>query len=196
MKEVCFFATDQHCLKSVFQRFLIKFTLMSPENTIRGLANNLDVFKAQLENIDNVAAIFKPSPDKWCMLEVLCHLVDEEKEDFCTRVQYVLEDPSKPLPNFDPTGWVESRNYMAQDFGAKAEEFFVERSKSINWLESLENPQWNNTYHHPKIGQMSAELFLANWLAHDYIHIRQLNRLAYEYHQYQSEIDLSYAGNW
>jgi hypothetical protein len=130
------------------------------------------------------------------MLEVICHLIDEEKEDFRIRVQYVLEDPTKPLPKFDPSGWVESRNYISQDFDAKAEEFSAERTKSIKWLESLENPQWNNTYDHPKLGPMSAYFFLANWLAHDYIHIRQFNRLAYEYHMDQSGIDLSYAGNW
>jgi hypothetical protein len=28
---------------------------------------------------------------------------------------------------------------------------------------------------------MSAEMFLANWLAHDYLHIRQLIRLRYHY---------------
>ena len=169
---------------------------MLPENTIRVLANNLDVFKAQLQNKNQEEVAFKPSTDKWCMLEVVCHLVDEEKEDFRTRVKYVLEDPTRPLPKFDPTSWVVSRNYIGQDFIAKKEEFFTERKKSITWLKSLDSPQWDNTYPHPKLGPMSAALFLENWLAHDYIHIRQLNRLAYEYHQHNSKFDLSYAGNW
>ena len=89
-----------------------------------------------------------------------------------------------------------SRNYLGQDYEAKLAEFLLEREKSIAWLRSLVDPKWDNTYLHPKLGPMSAELFLANWLAHDYIHIRQINRLAFEYLQDQSSIDLSYAGNF
>ena len=85
---------------------------------------------------------------------------------------------------------------MGQDYAAKQAEFLDERAKSVAWLESLVDPQWDNTYQHPRLGPLSAELFLANWLAHDYIHIRQLNRLAFEYLQHQTGIDLSYAGNF
>jgi hypothetical protein len=36
----------------------------------------------------------------------------------------------------------------------------------------------------------------ANWLAHDYHHIRQVNRRLYEYLQFKSKANLAYAGNW
>jgi hypothetical protein len=160
------------------------------------LSQNADVLKAQLENKSRAEYIFKPTQDKWCMLEVLCHLVDEEKEDFRTRVEYVLRDPNEQLPMFDPTKWPASRNYMGQDYTAKLDEFLDERAKSVTWLESLVDPQWENAFQHPKLGPLSAELFLVNWLAHDYIHIRQLNRLAFGYLQHQSGTDLSYAGNF
>ena len=169
---------------------------MNPDQVIQRLANNLYVIKAQLQNLSLDEVTFKPAPDKWSMLEVLCHLVDEEKEDFRIRVKYVLEDPTQPLPKFNPVDWVQNRNYAGQNFENKVEEFLNERTKSIEWLESLQEPQWDNTYHHPTAGPMSAKLFLANWLAHDYIHIRQLNRLAYEFHQHRSDVDLNYAGNW
>ena len=169
---------------------------MNPDQVIQSLANNLDIFKAQLQNKSKDEVSFKPSSDKWSMLEVLCHLVDEEKEDFRIRLKYVLEDPFKPLPKFNPVDWVQSRNYEGQNFDDKVIEFLNERVKSIKWLQSLQDPQWQNTHHHSKLGHRSAFLFLANWLAHDYIHIRQLNRLAYEYHRSKSGINLNYAGNW
>jgi hypothetical protein len=165
-------------------------------NIIENLLKNSAVLKSQLQGKSKEEYTFKPSPEKWCMLEVLCHLVDEEMEDFRTRVEYVLRDPNEALPTFDPTKWPASRNYMGQDYSAKLPEFLAEREKSVTWLESLIDPQWDNAYQHPKLGPLSAELFLANWLAHDYIHIRQLNRLAFEYLQHQSRIDLSYAGNF
>jgi hypothetical protein len=39
-------------------------------------------------------------------------------------------------------------------------------------------------------------MIFANWLAHDYLHIRQILRLKYEYLKSISEEDLSYAGEW
>lgn len=169
---------------------------MIHRNIIDNLLKNRTVLNSQLQGKSREEYTFKPTPDKWCMLEVLCHLVDEEKEDFRTRVEYVLRDPNEHLPVIDPTQWPASRNYMGQDYAAKRTEFLDERAKSVTWLESLSNPQWSNAYQHPKLGPLSAELFLANWLAHDYIHIRQLNRLAFGYLQHQSGTDLSYAGNF
>ena len=170
--------------------------IMNHKYIISKLSHNRDVLKAQLESKPREEHTFKPTPDKWCMLEVLCHLVDEEKEDFRTRVEYVLRDPNEELPKFDPTVWPMSRKYIDQDYELKLSEFMAERTRSIEWLESLDKPQWSNAFQHPKLGPMSAEFFLANWLAHDYIHIRQLNRLAFEYLQHQSGLDLSYAGNF
>lgn len=43
---------------------------------------------------------------------------------------------------------------------------------------------------------MSAKLFLTNWLAHDYLHIRQVNRMRYLYLKTQTGIPLDYAGDY
>ncbi|MEN8248433.1 MAG: DinB family protein, partial [Bacteroidota bacterium] len=104
--------------------------------------------------------------------------------------------PDEQLPMFNPQKWVTERDYIGQNFEAKVKEFLDERTYSISWLNSLKDPNWQNTYHHPKLGPMTAELFLTNWLAHDHIHIRQINRLSYQFLQHQSGIDLSYAGNF
>lgn len=169
---------------------------MDHHKIIQQLTDNQSVFKALLSNRTEEEVKWKPEPDQWSMLEVICHLVDEEKEDFRTRVEYVLRDPNDPLPMFNPLQWVTERNYYGQDFESKVTEFLDERTYSIKWLRSLKNPDWQNAYHHPKMGPMSAELFLANWLAHDHIHIRQINRLSYQYIIHKTGIDLSYAGNF
>ena len=160
------------------------------------LAKNADVFIAQLGGKSIEEYKFKPGPDKWCMLEVVCHLADEEREDFSVRIRSVLDDPLQELPGFNPLEWVSSRQYIEQDFEAKLTEFVEERKKSIEWLESFSKPAWTNSYNHAKMGPLSAEFFLANWLAHDYIHIRQINRLSFEYLQHQANVDLDYAGNF
>lgn len=169
---------------------------MTAQQIINQLSKNQLVFESLFKEITDVQAFWKPVPNKWSMLEVVCHLVDEEKLDFRTRVRLVLEDPKKDLPKFNPLHWVSEHNYSQQDFNLKITEFINERTKSINWLNSLDNPTWENEHVHPTLGPMSALSFLANWLAHDYIHLRQLNRLGYEFLKFHTNSDLSYAGNW
>jgi len=163
---------------------------------IAELARNRDVFHSLLAGASATEYTWKPAPDKWCLLEIICHLYDEEREDFRARTKSVLEDPERPLEPIDPVGWVETREYMAQDFGLVLDKWVDERSESIHWLRSLASPDWNKACEHPKLGKLSAGTFLSNWLAHDYLHIRQIVRLKYQYLQHLTGESLDYAGTW
>jgi len=169
---------------------------MDHKNIFKKLQQNIGVFQYLLENLSSEEYNWSQGPDKWCLLEIVCHLHDEEIEDFRTRVQCVLEDPNTPPPPIDPVGWVMARNYKGQKYNKVIHDFIKERKKSIEWLNSLKNPKWDNTYNHPKLGPLSAYLFLTNWLAHDYLHIRQIIRLKFDYLHDKSGISLDYAGNW
>lgn len=139
---------------------------------------------------------WKPQPDKWCFLEILCHLIDEEKEDFRTRVKFALENSSGQPPSIDPQGWVKSRNYLNQNYTNKWIEFQDERRQSIDWLKSLTTVDWNASFMHPKFGKFTAHYMLSNWVAHDYLHIKQMTRLRYDSLAHLSGENLKYAGEW
>lgn len=164
--------------------------------TINELERNKDVFKNLLQHLSETAYRWKTVPERWCLLEIICHLVDEEREDFRARVHHTLETPAETMQPIDPQGWVTARKYMEQDFSSKLEQFLTERETSVKWLRSLHTPNWDNAYQHPKFGAMTAKMFLANWLAHDYLHIRQILSVRFEYLKQRSEEDLGYAGNW
>lgn len=167
---------------------------MDHSKIINELRADLDVFSQVLSNKSEEKYLWKPEPDKWCLLEIVCHLYDEEKEDFRTRVKYTLETPEKPLPMFDPSIWAIERKYKNQNYHDMVQKFLQERASSIDWLLSLQNAPWKNAYNHPKLGPLSSEHFLANWLAHDYLHIRQIYKLQFQYLEFLSGMDLSYAG--
>ena len=169
---------------------------MNYQAVIQQLAQNKSLFYQLFTGISESAYRWKPSPDKWCLLEVICHLYDEEREDFRARTKSTLETPERALVQFDPEAWVTERKYMEQDYEQKLGQFLAERQQSIQWLQSLENPKWDNAYQHPKYGPLTAHHFLSNWLAHDYLHIRQATKLKYGYLQVDSANSLSYAGNW
>jgi hypothetical protein len=163
---------------------------------IEGLADNSKIFQTLLADKSKDQYLWKPSPEKWCLLEVACHLYDEEREDFRTRVRCTLETPGALPPGINPMAWVTERNYLEQDYELMVNKFLDERSKSVAWLRSLNDPCWANSYHHPELGRLSAEHFLTNWLAHDLLHFRQITRLHYQYLGFSTGIDLAYAGTW
>ncbi len=169
---------------------------MNHANIINSLSKNTGVFREMLKDISRDEHLWKPSDDKWCLLEIVCHLYDEEQYDFKARVKHVLEKTPGDAPGIDPVGWVKSKNYIGQNYGEVLEKFLNERKKSVEWLKTLKDPDWKHEYIHPNFGAMSAEFFLANWLAHDYLHFRQILNVKYKYLLYTAGVDLGYAGNW
>ncbi len=170
--------------------------LMNTDYIIKELAKNRAVFEFQLADTNEQEYLWKPTSESWCLLEIVCHLYDEERDDFRTRTKHVLETPALKMSPIDPPAWVVEHDYIKQDFNQKVTEFLEERSKSIEWLNSLQNSQWNNVYLHPQLGEMSAFTFLSNWLVHDFIHIRQIMKVKFDYLQHHSDESLNYAGNW
>ncbi len=160
------------------------------------LKNNEHVFKNLLEHVNGDQVIWRPNPEKWNLLEIVSHLVDEEIHDFRTRVEHALYYPEKKLVPIDPEGWVQSHNYTNNDYQETLHLFLEERKASIKWLEQLGEVNWSSALLHPELGKLSAEVFLHNWLAHDYLHIRQILRYKFAFLKSASKIDLSYAGEW
>jgi len=168
---------------------------MKPDQIIQQLQANRAVFKSLLSDKEAMTK-WKPTPETWSLLEIVCHLYDEEREDFRTRVFNTLLTPEIQPPSIDPPGWVTQRKYAQQDYYETLFGFLDERNKSIKKLKALKNPKWKNIYVHPFAGELTAYQLLANWLAHDYHHIRQINRRLYEYLRESSKVGLGYAGDW
>tara|TARA_R110000868_G_scaffold320583_4_gene581527 strand:- start:14898 stop:15383 length:486 start_codon:yes stop_codon:yes gene_type:complete len=160
------------------------------------LDQNQKVFKGLLAHKNEDEYRWRPHPEKWNLLEIVCHLLDEEREDFKARVKHTLETPLLEMPKIDPTGWVLERDYKSQNHEKVLRDFLNERRKSIVWLHKNINADWENAHIHPTLGTMSAKQFLTNWLAHDYLHIRQINAYQYNYLKEKMRLDIQYAGNW
>ena len=169
---------------------------MNYEIIIRTMESNRQVFYHLFAGLTHEECLWKPAQEKWCLLEVLCHLYDEERGDFRTRLKSVLDNPQKPFPPIDPIKWVTEHKYLEQNYNAMLPKWLEERKHSIDWLRSLQSPSWDNTYQHPTLGPMSGNFILANWLEHDYLHIRQITRLKHQYLEATSGEKLTYAGQW
>ena len=138
----------------------------------------------------------RPSPEAWSLLEVVCHLEDEERLDFRPRLDSVLHRPGEPWAPIDPAGWVTARRYNERDLGEALRGFLAERERSLAWLDTLAAPDWSRE-HRASFGPITAGDLLASWAAHDLLHTRQLvelgrARLLAQTAPYRTQ----YAGDW
>jgi hypothetical protein len=163
---------------------------------INRLSENRNVFESLLRGATAEQAQWKPAPEKWSMIEVVNHLLDEEREDFRQRLELTLEDAVEPWPTIDPQGWVGSRKYSERELGPSLDNFLHERQKSLAWLKEFSAPNWQNR--HEVSGRVrTAGDLLVSWLAHDFLHIRQLTRLHWQYLTViGAPYETAYGGPW
>jgi hypothetical protein len=109
-------------------------------------------------------------------MEVLGHLLDEEKLDFRARLDLVLHRPDEEWPRIDPEAWVIEHQYNARELAETLQAFLAERQRSLAWLGTLTAPDWTREYRAP-FGPITAGDLLASWAAHDVLHTRQLVEL-------------------
>jgi len=114
---------------------------MNYTKIIQGLSRNREIFKGLFTGLSEEEYLWKSNFDKWCLLEIICHLFDEEREDFRARLRHVLKTPTEPLPPTDPAGWVKERNYISKNYKETMGRFLEERQQSVKWLKSLTNPK-------------------------------------------------------
>ena len=161
------------------------------------MANQLTTIVNLTNELSEDQARWKPDPDSWSVLEVINHLYDEEMYDFRVRLDIVLRLPGQPWPPIDPQGWVEERKYNEKDLTESVSNFVSERRKSLEWLESLGNVNWDTEYDAPWGSTIRAGDMFAAWVGHDLLHTRQLVELRWlNLNQVLSPYDMRYAGEW
>jgi hypothetical protein len=169
---------------------------MKFETLYQELENSTEMFRALSAGIDENEARVNPDEKSWSMLEVICHLRDEEREDFREHLDFILHRQNEEWHTIDPQSWVQSRKYNEQNFEEMRDKFFEERKKSLEWLKNLKSANWETTYT-SEYGSVPAGEMLACWVAHDNLHIRQLVELRRSYiERITHPFAIGYAGDW
>lgn len=169
----------------------MKFTELYQE-----MVNSTEIIRALTANISQEDAQVKPSPETWSILEVVCHLYDEEREDFREHLDFILHRQSEEWHKIDPQDWVATRKYNEQNFIEMQIKFFEERGKSLDWLIDLADADWEITYT-SEYGSVPAGEMFAAWVAHDNLHIRQLVELKrFQIERMTKPYLIEYAGEW
>jgi hypothetical protein len=169
---------------------------MDLQNVISLMDSNAQAISALVAGCSDHQARWKPDAASWSILEVINHLLDEEREDFCARIDLVLHQGEAAWFRIDPRGWVTERGYNQRDLEPSLQEFLAAREASLAWLRGLGEVEWATGYQAP-FGEIRAGDFLASWVAHDVLHMRQLVELKWAYlGQAVEPYGVRYAGDW
>ncbi len=169
---------------------------MKFETLYQELQNSTEMIRALLSGVIQAEAQARPEADAWSTLEVICHLYDEEREDFREHLDFILRRQNEEYHIIDPQGWVKERRYNDQDFRVMQDKFFSERQKSFEWLKGIANSDWDTTYT-SQHGSVTAGEMFACWIAHDNLHIRQLVELRRKrIEDITQPYPIEYAGDW
>jgi hypothetical protein len=108
----------------------------------------------------------------------------------------MFSDPPQPWGEFRREEWISVKSCRQA-----LESFLMERETSLEWLRSLHSPDWDlksqATFGPGEVLTFRAGDVLGSWVAHDFLHIRQMNELLYAWNAQQvSPFSVRYAGGW
>ena len=81
------------------------------------------VLTALLNGCSQDDALWRSNEEDWSILEIVCHLIDEDLDDFGTRHRLLLESPESDWPGIDPEAAVTERQYRERDLQTTLREF-------------------------------------------------------------------------
>lgn len=165
----------------------------------RPFAERLDRFRAVLTALtagwSTEDARWRPAEGAWSLVEIVGHLLDEERDDFPPRLRSTLADPAAPWPPLDPEAAVVTRGHQARELADLVAEWQAEREAALAWLASLRAPDWSRAHERPGIGTLRAGDLLASWANHDALHLRQIARWLHRRNDHDAApYDSRYAG--
>lgn len=139
----------------------------------RDLARLPSLLDAMLADLDDALWRARPAPREWSPLEIVCHLRDEEAEDFGARLRVVLARGAA-FAAIDPERWAVERRYHEQEPRAALAALGERRAASLAVLEAVEPAGLTHAVPDARARQLSGLDLLAAWVTHDRLHVAQL----------------------
>jgi hypothetical protein len=139
----------------------------------RELARLPDLLAGLTDGLDDAAWRARPTPREWAPIEIVCHLRDEETDDFGARVRVILEGGPRFTP-IDPEGWAEERRYREQDPREALSALGSRRAASLGLLWGVAPEGLLAAVDLASGGRLSGLDLLAAWVTHDRLHLSQL----------------------
>jgi hypothetical protein len=117
---------------------------------------------------------FRAAPEDWTIREILAHLVDDEMYVMRTRMERIIKEERPDLAPHDERKWYASRNTSRDALPELLTDFATQRAASLGIVTMLRESDWAREGYQLEYGVFTAETWLEHWVAHDTVHLRQI----------------------
>lgn len=138
----------------------------------------------QLTAIDKDLAKTKPKPDKWCINEILGHLIDSAINNHRRFILMQIQD-DLVFEGYEQDKWVELQNYIIKDLKTLIETWEILNLNIISSLMEVNPSLWKKEYkvhsfdeilwkEIPKTTAATPEYFVKDYFGHLDHHLKQI----------------------
>ena len=120
---------------------------------------------------------YKPSPEKWCVLEVLGHLADVEII-YGYRLRHMLADTKPVIAPLDQDAWARNLNYLDSPPSELVAFYGLGRHHNLRLLRSLKASDLSKGAFHPELQrEMTVADLVERMGGHGAGHLQQIEKL-------------------
>ena len=132
---------------------------------------------AAVSGVPDKVLRFKPSPEKWCILEILAHLADMEVL-YAYRIRQMLADKKPVLAPIDQDDWARNLGYMQESPAELLAGYGLNRYSNIRLLRRIKADDLAKSAFHP---ERQANVTVADYVqmmsGHGPNHLKQIEQL-------------------
>ena len=120
---------------------------------------------------------YKPSPEKWCVLEVLGHLADIEIV-YGYRLRQMLADTKPVIAPLDQDAWARNLGYMETPPAELVAFYGIARHHNLRMLRRAKAADFSKSAFHPELQrEVTVEELVGTMGGHGASHLQQIEQL-------------------
>jgi len=118
-----------------------------------------------------------PAPGKWSVLEILCHLCDDEIA-IGWRMRLMITRPGAPIASFEQTDWVRDFKYGKWNVADTLNLFRELRKNNLQMLRLISKDKFDKAHGiHEERGKETLSFFVKLNAGHDLNHLMQIRNI-------------------
>ena len=120
---------------------------------------------------------YKPSPGKWCILEIMAHLADAEVIN-AYRLRQMLADKDPVIAPIDQDAWAKHLGYMESSVPELVALYGLNRHATLQLLRRMKPQDLEKSAYHPELKRpLTVAELVERIAAHGQNHLAQIERL-------------------
>jgi hypothetical protein len=123
---------------------------------------------------------YKPSSEKWCIMEILAHLADMEIL-YAYRMRQMIADKNPVLAVIDQDDWARNLGYLEEAPAELVALYGLNRYHNLQVLRRLKVEDLKKSAYHPELKKdVTLEKYVEMMSGHGANHLQQIERLKKE----------------